>query len=462
MPADDRDPKFERALARELRAGSGQAGCPDAETLAAYHDRSLTLEEMAHWKQHISGCAMCQETLSLVEVTEKQLAEDWEGERVPVLEATGMTMLAPRSRAARSADAAEESLKSAAPVTMVQSRRPKLIRWAIPLGAVAAGILVWIGIHEQRMLNSTAPASVQVAENRQQAAPEESNYGTTAKAEPQATRDGGTAVLDQEAARGGAAPAEKDLGNAKLTAPAVISDALKKDAYAAKKQLHVEPKVAAVPSPGIPPPPPASAKEEVPPSVTETVEVTSPAPPVASVQQPSAAPAGAVTGGAVDQKYAAANKSKSALQQQSTDASTNSMMLSQGVRSRAIQNLPALPGVILTPDNKVWWKLGSDGTVQLTTDAGNTWKTLNTGASSPLTAGSAPSSKVCWIAGKDGTLLLTKDRGAHWSKLTTPIAGDLGGVHAADAKHATIWDASKQQSFETQDAGASWKQVANE
>ena len=57
MAVDDRDPKFERALARELRGDSAQAGCPDAETLAAYHERSLSLEEMAHWKQHISGCA---------------------------------------------------------------------------------------------------------------------------------------------------------------------------------------------------------------------------------------------------------------------------------------------------------------------------------------------------------------------------------------------------------------------
>ena len=83
MPADDRDPKFERALAHHLRAGSA-AGCPDAETLAAYQERSLSLEERAHWKQHIAGCAACQETLALVETTENQLAEEWQGQDVPV------------------------------------------------------------------------------------------------------------------------------------------------------------------------------------------------------------------------------------------------------------------------------------------------------------------------------------------------------------------------------------------
>ncbi len=462
MPADDCDPKFERALARELRSGSSQAACPDGETLAAYHDRSLSLEEMAHWKQHVSGCAACQETLSLVEVTERQLLEDWENHEVPVLEAVEGSRLRPRGSAAMSADAAEESKKSAAPVTMAQPRRPKLIRWAIPLGAVAAGILVWIGIHEQRAVQSTLPANVQVAENRQQAGPEQSSYGAAAKAEPQATRDGGSTVLDQEAARREAAPAEKDLGSAKLVSPAVTSDALRKDVYTAKKQLPTEPKAVASATPSAPPPPPSPAKKEIPPSVTETVEVNSPAPPVKTAPQSAAAAAGAVSGGAVDQEYAATNKSKSALQQQSADTSTNAMMLSQGVRSQAVHVLPDHPGVILSPDNKVWWKLGSDGTVQLTTDAGTTWKTLQTGVSSPLTSGSAPSSKVCWIAGKDGTLLLTKDRGAHWSKLTTPIAGELGGVRAVDARHATVWDAGKQQSFETPDAGITWKQVANE
>ena len=87
MPSDDRDPKFERALAQHLRGGSAQANCPDAETLAAYDERNLSLEEMAQWKQHISACEACQEALALVEATENQLAEDWEKQEIPVLEA---------------------------------------------------------------------------------------------------------------------------------------------------------------------------------------------------------------------------------------------------------------------------------------------------------------------------------------------------------------------------------------
>jgi len=47
MPADDRDQKFERALAQHLRRGSAQTGCPDAETLAAYQERSMSPGDMA-------------------------------------------------------------------------------------------------------------------------------------------------------------------------------------------------------------------------------------------------------------------------------------------------------------------------------------------------------------------------------------------------------------------------------
>ncbi len=78
MPSDDRDQQFDRALARHLRSASPDAACPDAEILAAYHERALSLEEMAHWKTHIASCARCQETLALLEQTEPVAANEWE------------------------------------------------------------------------------------------------------------------------------------------------------------------------------------------------------------------------------------------------------------------------------------------------------------------------------------------------------------------------------------------------
>lgn len=138
------------------------------------------------------------------------------------------------------------------------------------------------------------------------------------------------------------------------------------------------------------------------------------------------------------------------------------MMMKQGVANEVAEPTGSGAGLILTPDNNVFWKLQPAGTLQLTTDGGKKWKLLDTGANANLTSGFAPSSRVCWLAGKAGTLLLTTDRGGHWTRISTPITGDLGGVHAADAQHASIWDASNHTSYETSDGGRTWKQTANE
>jgi len=59
-------------------------------------------------------------------------------------------------------------------------------------------------------------------------------------------------------------------------------------------------------------------------------------------------------------------------------------------------------------------------------------------------------------------LLRTTDGGKRWKLLSSPIGGDLGGVHATDAMHATIWDVPNRKSFETSDGGETWKPTANE
>jgi len=84
MPTDDRDKQFERALARHLSNASHAAACPDAEILAAYHERTLSLEEAAHWNQHIAACSRCQEIHSLLEETDSVPANEWEEKNVAV------------------------------------------------------------------------------------------------------------------------------------------------------------------------------------------------------------------------------------------------------------------------------------------------------------------------------------------------------------------------------------------
>ena len=96
MAPDERDRRFDKALARHLRsaAPSGEAGalpvvpasesgaCPDSETLAAYHERSLLPEEMNSWKEHIVGCANCQTIFAHLEATDEIPLPAAEQERV--------------------------------------------------------------------------------------------------------------------------------------------------------------------------------------------------------------------------------------------------------------------------------------------------------------------------------------------------------------------------------------------
>jgi hypothetical protein len=470
MPSDDRDPKFERALAQHLRGGSTPANCPDAETLAAYHERNLSLEEMARWKEHISACEACQEALALVEATENQLAEDWEKQEIPVLEAASIQGADEGRIPKRSTKAsASASLQAAAtPVEIRRRRRPALLRWAIPLGAVAAGVLVFIGVYEQRAPKVAQYAATEVTRNQAPADVSPKMAVPEAKTESRADQVTSNPRASLDAKR---VPAEELPREARGTIPlgeSAKDDALLQDAAGGKKQESAG-RVAGALLAG-------RSKTPAPPNIpaqNSTVTVLSEAPLVAAAPPPAPPPppsksVGDAVGGQRmrdEAKSAApAAKEKATVEKQSAAANfeTDAIMMKQGAISQSVEVNGADIGLILTPDNKVFWKLQPVGTLQLTTDGGKDWKSLETGANEYLTTGFAPSSRVCWIAGRAGTLLLTKDRGGHWTKINTPIAGDLGGVHAADAKHASIWDASNHISYATSDGGATWKQTANE
>ena len=118
--------------------------------------------------------------------------------------------------------------------------------------------------------------------------------------------------------------------------------------------------------------------------------------------------------------------------------------------------------IVLAPDGMHAWRVGAAGAIQATTDGGKTWKQQASGVTSELRSGSAPDVNVCWIVGQAGTLLLTTDGGKHWTRITSPLQEDLGGVHAVDEKHASIWNVSNNKSYETADGGVTWTPKANE
>jgi len=130
--------------------------------------------------------------------------------------------------------------------------------------------------------------------------------------------------------------------------------------------------------------------------------------------------------------------------------------------NHALFNVSALPSVAATSDGRSIWRFGEHGAIAHSSDSGKTWESQYAALSVKLTSGSAPNRKICWIAGAGGALLRTTDGGEHWQIVTTPISADLGGVHATDAKHASIWDLPNRLSYETSDGGVTWKQTAKE
>jgi hypothetical protein len=459
MATDERDAMFEKALARQLRgSASGDlreatANCPDAEILGAYHERSLTAAEMAECARHIPECARCQEILSQLEATDEvsmgTIAEE-EAKQARELGAQPMAMAAPQ-----------------------QSSRRAARYWVAPLGAIAAGLLVWIGVNYQQQAHRNQQATAEVAENRESAPIEQKKAPGAASG-----RDKIGSVSPEVAAK-----SRDDLVARKQESPGRDEKSLAKELPAANSRI-ARPRMATPTKPSargearssfaygvgggvasgsgsgagvasgsaepkIVPPAGTTASVEVtaesphingatdaapkPPSMTQTITVLEAAPPVAQSQ------AGDIT------------------------SDTNSIQ-SLPIVGRNVADLVVLtPGVlaISAPGGTILWRVGHGGRVENSQDAGAHWKKQKSHVKADLSGGFAPSPAICWIVGGAGTILRSVDGGAHWKKVASPIAGEIAGINAMDAQHATIWDANKNNMFVTADGGISWSAVAH-
>jgi len=468
MALDDRDRGFEKALARRMRAKAAGTACPDAETLAAYHERSLTLEQMNTWMQHTAACVSCQEILAQLTATDEipvsadqrqnaavEGSDLFEAVYVPEEFSTATTQAAIASPTAM-------NRKAAAVVSLRQG--PKRLRaapwrWLAPAGALAAGLLVWIAVHENRPARLTQPAKIEVAENRPPVRPEASAAMAQAvpvereKAEKLAPAPKGAAAADTRAAAVDELKNRRDKPVLKEVAP------LSEDASTKSDRKDEEPDVAA--------------------------------------RVPRATPEGVSVGGAVDASKSKQNAELSAQDREETNlvqlqpstpkpaaggpaplAQTDSKMMKEGRPAPAapeaalglssgLREAPALrmaksrsPRPVSAPGGKVIWRLGMAGLIEQSTDGGLNWTQQASGTTADLFLGSAPSEQVCWVIGNGGTILRTTDGGAHWASVASPISQNLNLIRASDALHATVWDSSRRHSFQTNDGGVTWTQVS--
>ncbi|HMD07306.1 MAG TPA: hypothetical protein VKH63_07205 [Candidatus Acidoferrum sp.] len=504
MAPDDRDRNFEKALARHLRSSASSDGganalagvpaerkvelCPDPEILAAYHDGALSSEERNLWKQHVVGCEHCQLVLAHLE-TPLDIPESLEtNENVAVLK---QPVSPPRNTS---------------PAHIARPSAPHNLRWLwlVPVGAIAATLIVWVSLNEPKPLQVTPPSSVEVAENRQpqSVAP----LAKSTSVIPNADRENGRKEKDLPDAPSdaGAASASRDLASKspqnqiQLTQQSPFQAAAKpphgpflsQQKQEQQQTMHAAPGAAgallgkkldaqvsssagdrleevqrlkAAPPPA--PPPPASepsflADGSIPqPAAGKPVSVGGAAP---AAPPPAPAPASSV---AVPKAESANADAISAV----TESVEVSAAPQSAVNGRAMMRAAALqnPHVFWAPGEKQAWRIGPAGSLEHSKDKGVTWTPQISGVYTDLLAGSAPSAKVSWIVGASGTILRTTDGGTHWIKLESPITNNLISVRATDAMHAWIWFVPDPQTgviktYQTADGGVTWSPVSNQ
>jgi hypothetical protein len=455
MPSDDRDRQLEKALARHLRSDAINAACPDAETLAAYHERTLSLGEMAQWKQHIAECARCQETLNLVQ--ESNVLQGSEEENRKMLELVGGEFAA---AAAVSHMPLNEGVPAALPVSRGSaatqaSKRAAALRWAVPVGALAAGLLVWVGVRETQQNKAMKSAQLEVAQNR----PSVSSAPVAAAPAPKTalpdeyqSAQAKSRSLDELRRQDTTLSMTKPAGpvnkkSAARGAAPVLSPTLDKqkreEEATALKDLSAS--MAPAPTTSLDVNNYAAQNREVPPA-----------------QNPQATPAGArgVTANEAANTGRTLGQQNQVARAPAQKTETLEVTVVDSALSQSMGDvLPEGGTIIVAPNDAYAWRVGSNGKIEHSTDNSRTWMLQKSGVTTDLTAGSATSGKVCWVVGKSGTVLLTTDRGKHWKQLTSPTKEDLGGVNAVDDKRASLWTVSHSKSFETNDGGATWSPV---
>ena len=515
MAIDDRERNFEKALARELRADAlNGLHCPDAETLAAYHERMLSPEELVANKSHIAGCARCQEILATLELTEA----------VPISERDSEKAVAPASpQRTEMASAGAVSSAKRGSVTSISKRRPYL-RWAVPAGAIAAGLLVWVAVKGNRAPTMSQSKSVEVAENRdsgktdlglpqperREALPRPSGADKpTSKLQDNENQELDALVAGDQAKPVTRARVGNGAGNSR--GPSVMQNQIQNsiqnnsiqnkgqnaqqnpasrefdyrvDNNNADKKVSEAPLaggsvVGAMTAENAPRASERSMKAKTAPAVQ------APAPPAAP-KQTYGAGAGAAAGTPVTSADANANAGKDeavksmtetvevtsaapivATEQKETDdrnSSALSMKATQGIVGGLPGNLrnASVAGmqIVATPDPKVFWLIGSNGTVLKTEDGDKSLRLQKTGEGMKVLAGSAVNKKVCWLIAQKGIVLRTTDGGKHWLTVSPPSAANFTAIKAVSATEATATDASGKVSYSTVDGGVTWGVVA--
>jgi photosystem II stability/assembly factor-like uncharacterized protein len=460
MRDESRNQRREEALARRLgdaldkAAVRGTETCPDAELIAAYHERGLGPEEAARCETHFAACSRCRKILAVLAASaETPLAE---------IEVARLGELVAATRASR-----EAATQAAIPA------RPKLLlwraRWLAPALGVAAVLAVWFALRPPWRAMDQEPSGTLVAqapknESLPPAAPPAVDQFSSAAPAKQLQADATTPsriLKDQSAdkaesaktAAEGLAKSRLDDGRANDRLAPKAKDAEGTLTDQKKEQAEVNSAMAAAPSPPLPAaaPPraitqaqlnsagqPAPSAPEAPASVSQSVTVTGAAPVVNTTS--------GSLGGSV-------NEGKTAdLPLNGRNYTDLAALKATGQETVLIK---ALSGMNL-------WRAGKGGIIERSTDAGKTWRAQTSPLRDDWLAGAAVSDTVCWLAGRNGAIVQTTN-GKRWKRIISPTQSAASGklpdwinVTASSAQVATI-TANDQRRYTTRDGGKTWR-----
>lgn len=472
MAPDPRDRNFDKALARHFRPGvpseesanlPAELGlqadnCPDAETLAAYHERSLLPAEMNSWKEHLVGCAHCQMVLAELEATDNIPLHHAEQAEVPAInELKPASVIHPWP----AADATPSRI-----ARIARANRPRW-RWLAPAGAIAAGLLVWISLHENQQQRFPGLEETKVAKKQQPSTPPSSVVSRAPTARlgqpnPPAAADE-IAISNGAIGEGSLKQREKAQISPKLTAPTPSADKENdaRESGARKDELRDS----SVPLNGRANQGDLDAKI-APGRAQKNVEVQAQSAPVSNYQYnakvPGPAPLSQAQAQTVTKQKSETNAPAPApppagVAGGATAATTSNQISAASETVMVVSD----PHLIYAPGSTSQWRTGPSGLIEFSSNGGSYWSRQGSGVLVELLTGSALSDKVCWIVGRVGAVLLTTDGGVTWKLIPSPLKEDLGGVQATDALHATIWNVRNTKSFETADGGRTWKLVGN-
>ena len=473
MALEDRDRNFDKAIARHLRSSADSPdsskqttgsslqrdACPDTETLAAYHERSLLPEELNSWKEHIVGCVHCQELLAHLELTDD----------IPVHAAEEVEVFAMAD--AQHAPYAQKIESLPRPAAPSELRRAARLthgvrwRWIAPAGAIAAGLLVWIALHEPEPPFPSSDA-VKIAKNQEPAGPPP----------PLSTR--GTAAASPEV--------QPSPSRSSSAADAVSSYSKRSESRGLRKQQADEPRARGALAP------PSLGREE---AMRKDAEFDANAYLLRDEKKADlddTLVGGALRQRALEQKKESETQTNAPAQEQNLQAQNQNISpkvpgpaalgqtknLAKPKAATPAAPPPAPPAevasnyavsaatemvmvtdahLVAAPGSTLIWRPGRAGLIEFSPDGGHSWMRQPSGVLVDLLTGSATSESVCWLVGRSGAILLTTDGGGHWKLLSSPLREDLGGIRATDALHATIWNARGTKYFATSDGGLTWQ-----